>query len=323
MDENVIQIQQSRDMGDDVNVIVPVFKTPERVVIQFDSSSNNNTNRSISPLVIRLAGPVPYASDKTVPYQYNATMIENDQEVPLPVVDSVVNITNTRKVTHSGRVFSSVFPKVFDHIVANITSCNNLSFGDEELPEEGGNHNLALHISMNCKEDALSNVLVDTRLSLNVLHKSTLSRLSNQGTPMRYNSVIVKAFDGSHKTVFGEVDIPVKIGSNDFQITFQVMDIHSDYNCLLGRPLIHEAGSVKSTIHKKFIFVKNGKLVVVDGKNALLVSHLPSFTYVDAEEEVGTLFQTLSVADEMKKTGAPMSSMKDAQEAIQDGSIDK
>ena len=33
MDENVIQIQQSMDMVDDVNVIVPVFKTHERVVI--------------------------------------------------------------------------------------------------------------------------------------------------------------------------------------------------------------------------------------------------------------------------------------------------
>ena len=74
----------------------------------------------------------------------------------------------------------------FDHIMANITSCNNLSFCDEELPEKGRNHNLALHISMNCKEDALSNVLVDTGSSLNVLLKSTLSKLSYQGAPMRY-----------------------------------------------------------------------------------------------------------------------------------------
>ena len=66
MDENVIQIQQLRDI-DDVNVIVRVFKTPERVVIQFDSSSKNNINRSVSPLVIQLAGPFPYASDRAVP----------------------------------------------------------------------------------------------------------------------------------------------------------------------------------------------------------------------------------------------------------------
>ncbi|KAI5441109.1 hypothetical protein KIW84_010536 [Lathyrus oleraceus] len=110
MDENVIQIQQSRDI-DDVNVIVFVFKTPERVVIQFDSNNNNNVNRSVSMLVIQLAGPIPYASDKVMPYQYNATMVENGQEVPLLVADSMVNIADIVKVTHSGRVFGLVFPK--------------------------------------------------------------------------------------------------------------------------------------------------------------------------------------------------------------------
>ena len=65
MDEGLIQIVQSRHVDDDVNVIVPVFKTPERVVIQYDNSSSNIvSNRSISSLVIRLEGPVPYASDK-------------------------------------------------------------------------------------------------------------------------------------------------------------------------------------------------------------------------------------------------------------------
>ena len=38
----------------------------------------------------------------------------------------------------------------FSNVVGNITSCNNLSFCDDELPDEGRNHNLALHISMCC-----------------------------------------------------------------------------------------------------------------------------------------------------------------------------
>ena len=104
----------------------------------------------------------------------------------------------------------------FDSIVANITACNNLSFCDDDLPEEGKDHNLALHISMNCKDDAMSNVLVDTGSSLNVLPKSTLAKLSYQGPPMRQSGVVVKAFDGSRKTVIGELDLPIKIGSSDF-----------------------------------------------------------------------------------------------------------
>ena len=77
-----------------------------------------------------------------------------------------------------------------------------------------------------------------------------------------------------------------------------------------------------STIHQKLKFVKNDKLVVVGGEKALLVSHLSSFSYVEAEEEVGTPFQALSIA-EVKKTGAPMSSFKDAQKAIEAGSTDQ
>ena len=83
-----------------MNVIVHMFKTLERVVIQFDNNNSNSVNnRSVSSLVIRLAGPVPYASEKAISYQYNATMLENGQEVPLPTASSVVSIVDVTKVT--------------------------------------------------------------------------------------------------------------------------------------------------------------------------------------------------------------------------------
>lgn len=61
-----------------------------------------------------------------------------------------------KKVVEQAYVEHDVTVDQFDHIVANITSCNNLSFCHEELPGVGRNHNLALHISMNCKEYALN-----------------------------------------------------------------------------------------------------------------------------------------------------------------------
>ena len=111
----------------------------------------------------------------------------------------------------------------FDSIIGNITACNNLGFSDEELPEEGRDHNLALNISINCAEDVLASVLVDTGSALNVMPKSTLIRLSIQGSPLRDSKVIVKAFDRSKKTVIGEVDLPITIGPHIFQITFQLL----------------------------------------------------------------------------------------------------
>ncbi|KAI5443647.1 hypothetical protein KIW84_012336 [Lathyrus oleraceus] len=129
---------------------------------------------------------------------------------------------------------------------------------------------------MNCKEDAIvkgeEETDDDTGSKFNVLPKSTLSRLSYQSTPMRYIGVIVKAFDGSRKTVIGEMDLLVKIGPSDFQITFQVMDIHLAYSCLLRRPWIHEVGAVTSILHQKLKFVKNDKLIVVSGEKALLIT---------------------------------------------------
>ncbi|KAI5409968.1 hypothetical protein KIW84_055435 [Lathyrus oleraceus] len=207
------------------------------------------------------------------------------------MTSSVVSIADVIKVTRNGRVCGPMFPENKEELiigknakVPNVdpVGCSKDKSGEssnlkansddddvlrlikrnEELPEEGRNHNLALHISMNCKKDALSNVLVDTGSSLNVLPKSTLSKLSYQGAPMRYNGVIVKAFDGSRKTVIGEVDLLFKIGLR----------------------------VVTSTLHQKLKFVKNGKLVIVGGEKALLLSHLSYFSYVEAEDEVGTPF---------------------------------
>ena len=67
-----------------------------------------------------------------------------------------------QKVLEQAFVEQDVTVNQFDSIVSNITSCNNLGFSDEELPEEGKNHNMALNITINCGDDALANVLVDT-----------------------------------------------------------------------------------------------------------------------------------------------------------------
>ena len=56
----------------DVCVIMPVFHdTPVR---------STPPKENVEPLVIRLPGPVPFVSTKSVPYKYNATMIENGQK---------------------------------------------------------------------------------------------------------------------------------------------------------------------------------------------------------------------------------------------------
>lgn len=162
----------------------------------------------------------------------------------------------------------------FEGVIDNIAFSVNLGFNDDELPLEGRNHNKALYISIECMDIILSRVLVDTGSSLIFLPKSSLSKLTIEGLVMKPNELVVRTFDGSRRTVVGEVDLIVNIGPHTFFITFYVMDIYPAYSCLLGRPWIHLAGAVTSTLHQRFKFLINNKLVVVEGEEDIMVSHL-------------------------------------------------
>ena len=59
------------------------------------------------------------------------------------------------KVLEQAYVDHEVTVDQFGGIVGNSTACSNLWFSEDELPEVGKHHNLALHISMNCKTDML------------------------------------------------------------------------------------------------------------------------------------------------------------------------
>jgi len=80
-----------------------------------------------------------------------------------------------------------------------------------------------------------------------------------------------ESFCGSKREVIGEVELPVQVGPCTFQIVFQVMDILPAYSCLLGRPWIHTAGVVPSTLHQKLKFVIDDKLIIVSGEEDLVV----------------------------------------------------
>ncbi|GAU37187.1 hypothetical protein TSUD_30520 [Trifolium subterraneum] len=279
--------------SEDVCVIVPKFNVSDRLEMIYNSGEP-----TVTPLVICLPGPMPYTSLRAVPYRYDATMLQDGVETPIPSLTSVDNIADNSKILRSGHILpgtvqgktsnsiektqipdsSRTAERVYedsdevlqmikrseykivdqllqtpskisilsllmnydahrealmkvldqayvDHdvtlgqfgsIVGNVTACNNLSFSDEELPERGRDHNLALHISVSCKFDSLSNVLVDTGSSLNVMSKITLDKLAYRGAPLRPSALIVKAFDGSKKSLFVDTVVNSRSWGNDF-----------------------------------------------------------------------------------------------------------
>ncbi|XP_052734034.1 uncharacterized protein LOC108321519 [Vigna angularis] len=200
------------------------------------------------------------------------------------------------KVLSEAHVEHGISLNKFEGIVGNIISNNYLTFTDEEIPIEGRGHNKALHVSVKCLDHVIARVLVDNGSSLNVMPKSTLEKLPCDGMHMKPSSMIVRAFDGSKRVVMGEIELPVQVGPCVFQVTFQVMDILPAYSCLLGRPWIHFAGVVASTLHQKLKYVMGDKLVIISGEEDLLVSGPSSTRYIEAAEEaLETAFQSLEI----------------------------
>ncbi|XP_058732797.1 uncharacterized protein LOC131604369 [Vicia villosa] len=201
------------------------------------------------------------------------------------------------KILNAAHVTKDITVNQFDGMVANLTAGACLSFSDHELPSQGKEHNKALHISIQCGKAHLSRVLIDTGSSLNMMPKATLDKIALEGLVVRPSHLVVKAFDGSQSSVFGEVDLPIVVGPHTFCINFQVMEIEPAYTCLLGRPWIHAAGAVTSTLHQKVKFVDGNSIVTVNGEEDIFVSNLDSYRYIEAGEgALETSFQALEIA---------------------------
>ncbi|WRX22821.1 G-patch domain - like 10 [Theobroma cacao] len=190
-----------------------------------------------------------------------------------PHRNSLMRILNQAYVDHDISVEN------LDYIVGNISVGNIISFSDEEIPSGGRENYKALYITTKCKGYTVAKVLLDNGSSLNVMPIRTLARLPINMSYMRKSQMIVRAFDEIRREVVGDIEISVEIGPCTFTIEFQVMDIALSYNYLLGRPWIHMAGAIPSSLHQKVKFIAEGKI-------DLLISKPADTPYVEATEEV-------------------------------------
>ncbi|KAJ8562448.1 hypothetical protein K7X08_011739 [Anisodus acutangulus] len=127
-------------------------------------------------------------------------------------------------------------------LVGQILEAHKVSFHDKELPPEGLGHNKALNITVKCMNKFISKI--------------------------RESHVRVKGFDGAQRSVMGEMDLTLQVGPVEFVVEFQVLDISTGYNLLMGRPWIHVAGAVPSTLHQSLKFVWDHHEVVVHGEGS-------------------------------------------------------
>ncbi|WRX13175.1 Reverse transcriptase domain - like 10 [Theobroma cacao] len=234
----------------------------------------NDTSLTVvgSGITIEIPSPFQYKSEKVVPWNYECNILAHR--------NALLKVLNQAYVAHDISV------EKLDHIVGNITVGNFIAFNDEEIPSGGRGNNKALHITIKCKDHAIPRMLIDNGSALNVMPRSTLTRLPIDMTHMRDSHMIVRAFDGTKREVVGDKEILVKISPCMFNVQFQVMDITPSYNCLLRRLWIHMTGAVLSSLHQKVKFIIENQLISISAEEDILAIQSSSALYVEAMEEV-------------------------------------
>ncbi|XP_050919393.1 uncharacterized protein LOC127136926 [Lathyrus oleraceus] len=182
--------------------------------IESNEQGNNSTQIETPVSEVEELMRIIKKSDYKVVEQLNQTLSKISMLSLL--MCSKAHMDATVKFFRSNDVPQEILVCQFEGVVNNIASSISLGFNEGELPPERRNHKKALHISFECVDTILSRVLVDMGSSLNVLPKSSLSKVTIKRLVMKPNELIVRAFDGSRRTFIREVDFPIKIGPHTF-----------------------------------------------------------------------------------------------------------
>ena len=86
-------------------------------------------------------------------------------------------------------------------MVSLVLATSQVSFLDDELPLEGRDHTLAMHIVIKCEDMFVARVLIDNGSILNVYPMATLERLKVDMSLIKPSTMIIRAFDGKHREV--------------------------------------------------------------------------------------------------------------------------
>ncbi|PKI70944.1 hypothetical protein CRG98_008677, partial [Punica granatum] len=277
-----------------------------------------------TPFVIEIPAREPYQNSK-VPWTYERSVGNLEQQFSVMGVTHSGRVYENPEVARKGKaptvpgvapeassipqkkVPKETAPNLIAETVGSIFS-NNISFSDDELPSEGYAHSRALHIVCKCNNFVVDRVMIDNGSALNVCPVSTLKQMNVDLNCIRPSKMAVRAFDGSWREVNGEIDLLVEVGPCSFSVTFQVLDIPNAFSLLLGRPLIHSAGVVPSTLHQKLKFIVEERLITVKGEEDYAIYKETVVPYISIGDDQNLpfhSFDTISVIRDYGKGQAP------------------
>ena len=109
-------------------------------------------------------------------------------------------------------------------------------------------------------------VLIDDGSALNVCPLKTTSFLGLSIEDFVSSGQHVRAYDNSRREVLGIVTLELlTIGAMIEKVEFQVLNIASCFNMLLGRPWIHDIEVIPSSLYQKVRFPHERAIITIYG----------------------------------------------------------
>ena len=189
------------------------------------------------------------------------------------------------------RVESAISPDSLIHMLtADRATC--IVFSADDLPAGRSDHTMPLYITVGCSGHRVPIVLLDNGSALNVCPLATAVTLG-----FGPSTQIIRAYDSTRREVLGTLTLELQIGPVVFSTLFQVLRIPTSFNLLLGRPWIHRAGAIPSSLHQKVKFIYEGRVISIQSSGdtysssepVLEISHsnddlfLTGFTFDDVQ----------------------------------------
>ena len=85
----------------------------------------------------------------------------------------------------------------------------------------------------------------------------------------------MRAYDNTRREVMGTLTLKLMIGPVFSQVLFQILRILVSFNLLLGRPWIHSAGAIPSSLYLKVKFIHDGQVINISSTGGAYLTFEP------------------------------------------------
>ncbi|RVW88107.1 hypothetical protein CK203_042911 [Vitis vinifera] len=175
------------------------------------------------------------------------------------------------------RVKTTTSPEGLIHMMP-VGQATCIVFSDDDLPQEGSDHTRSLYISVGCSGRRVPFVLLDNGSALNVC---PLATAMPSDTPLLTSVPPLRPFARM-----------IALGGRSW-----VLRIPTSFNLLLGRPWIHRAEAIPSSLHQNVKFIHDGWVIVVQFVGDMLISAEPVLEISHADDDI---FLTRFTFDEVQ-----------------------